>query len=469
MTVRPTAPTRAALYLRISSDPSHNELGIDRQRTQCLEAAARLGWTITATYIDDDVSAFSRKRRPAFQELLADVRAGLWDGVMAWRYDRLSRRGADTEALIDLCEERGIALATAAGPVDLATSQGRLMARTLSNLASYESELRSERILSKHRQLAEAGKLAGGGTRPFGYSSDRLQVVTPEADVIQELADRLLAGDSLWSIANDFNARGIATVTGKEWSVHALRQIALSARISGQRALRGVVTKAVWPAIITPAKGTRLRTLLTAPERRTNRAPRRYLLAGMLRCAKCTRVLVARPRADGRRRYVCARAPGRAGCGGTFILADDVETLIASAVIHRLDSTGLATPLYVPQNDPAVQALLQGITDDQDQLDDLAAERGRGELSRREWDAMRAPILQRIASANATVTRINGTAALEAVLNHPGGVARVFSEIPLSRQQAVIKAVLDHATVGPAVRGRNRFDPTRISPAWRRA
>jgi hypothetical protein len=59
------------------------------------------------------------------------------------------------------------------------------------------------------------------------------------------------------------------------------------------------------------------------------------------------------------------------------------------------------------------------------------------------------------------------TTALEAVLGQPGGVAAAFAPLSLERKQAVIAAVMDHAEVGPAVRGRNRFDPTRVRPTWR--
>ena len=55
--------------------------------------------------------------------------------------------------------------------------------------------------------------------------------------------------------------------------------------------------------------------------------------------------MVSRPRGDGRGRYVCSRDPGRNGCGGTFILADEVDAFIADAVINRLDTPRLAASI----------------------------------------------------------------------------------------------------------------------------
>ena len=117
----------------------------------------------------------------------------------------------------------------------------------------------------------------------------------------------------------------------------------LSARISGQRSYRGeIVAQGDWEPIITPDHSARLRALLTDPARLTVRTVRRYLLSGgLLRCRPCGAVLVARPRGDGARRYVCAKGPGKPGCGGVAILAEPLEALIAEAVLYRLDTPEL--------------------------------------------------------------------------------------------------------------------------------
>jgi hypothetical protein len=64
-----------------------------------------------------------------------------------------------------------------------------------------------------------------------------------------------------------------------------LRRILASPRISGQRAHHGeIVATAQWPGIISADDGARIRALLANPERRTNKAARRYLLGGLLVC-----------------------------------------------------------------------------------------------------------------------------------------------------------------------------------------
>jgi site-specific DNA recombinase len=463
-------PKAAAVYARISSDPDGHGAGVTRQIEDCRAFAEKRCWPIADAYVDNDTSAYSGKRRPEYERMLNGLAAGICDAVIVYHLDRLHRRPRELEDFLDLCDRSGIRdLACVTGEVDLGTHDGRFHARILGAVSRKESDDKSRRLTRKHLELAQAGKVSGGGTRPYGYAKDRITIIPEEATIIREMAERLLAGDSLRSIATNLNDRAVPTVTQREWTTHSVRQLLYRARISGQRERLGeIVGKAVWPAIIKPAHTTRIRALLSDPERRTNRVARKYLLAGLLRCGKCGTTMVSRPRSDGRGRYVCTCDPGRDGCGSTFILADEVDAFIADAVIHRLDTPRLAASMRRRGNDdPAIAGLIEALDRDQEQLDELATSYGHKEISHREWLAARAPIQERIKAANATLNRRHGTTAVTGILDHPVGVADAYEALPLARQQAVIKAILDHIDIGPAVHGRNRFDPRRISPVWR--
>jgi DNA invertase Pin-like site-specific DNA recombinase len=91
--VRDAPPRAAAIYCRISHDPSGERLGVHRQQLDCEQEAKRRGWTVAAVYVDDDISAFDRRKvRPEYQRLLSDIAGDLRDGVMTWRLDRLHRQ-----------------------------------------------------------------------------------------------------------------------------------------------------------------------------------------------------------------------------------------------------------------------------------------------------------------------------------------------------------------------------------------
>lgn len=461
----------AAIYARISSDPNGTALGVRRQEADCRALAEGKGWTVTDVYVDNDISAFSGKRRPEYVRLLEDIEAGHIDAVIVWQLDRLHRSPKELEAFIDLTEKHGTDLATVTGDVDLATSHGRLVARIMGAVGSQESEQRSLRSSRKMKELAEAGQRKGGGTRPYGFETDRVTIRPDEAVIIRECVDRILAGDSLTSICRDLQERDVPTVTGAPWHTQTLKRILTAPRTSGQQEHKGqIVADAMWPAIIPPADTARVRAVLDASGvQRTTRTPRRYLLAGLLRCSHCTAVLRSRPRSDGRRRYVCSLHPNHGGCGKIAVMADDIEALITAAVVHRLDTPELAAALAADNGiehseNASVQSAIEA---DRLRSQELAAAYGNGVVSMREWEAARKPIIQRLAANERRLARSTRTIPLSGFVGNASELRARWAELNLTRQQAIVKAVLDHAEVGPALKGRNTFDPNRVTPIWR--
>src|SRR5690606_37263994 len=100
---------------------------------------------------------------------------------------------------------------------------GLFMARIFAAFAAKESGRKSERIKRKLRQNAERGLPHGGHNRPFGYADDRITVIESEAVIIRALVERLLAGESLRSLATWLDEAGVKTVQGKAWRTTTLR------------------------------------------------------------------------------------------------------------------------------------------------------------------------------------------------------------------------------------------------------
>jgi site-specific DNA recombinase len=460
---------RAGIYARISSDRDGDQLGVTRQIEDCRLDAARRGFVVDEVYVDDDVSAWSGKQRPEFERMVDDLRSRRIGAVLVWHLDRLTRHPRELEAFIDLCDELRVELGCVTGDVDLGSHIGRLTARMLGGLARYESDHKSERILRKHEEIAADGRVSGGGSRPYGYEADKVTVRAGEAVVVREAAKRLLAGEPVRSIAKDLNERGVSSASGGAWSPQSLRRMLASPRISGQRVHHGeIVAKAVWPAIISPKDGARIRALLANPERRTNKTARRYLLGGLLVCSHCGERLVARPRSGGQRRYACAKGPGFSGCGKTYITADDVERFVTEAVLIRLDSVALQRTLERRQSrQPDAQRWLSEMEQAQAQLVELAAAYGNRELSMDELRAARAPIEQRLSAARKQLTKVSRASVIDRYVGNGEGLRAEWDSLDLSQQHAIVAAVLDHVVVGPARRGYNRFDESRLTPRFR--
>ena len=97
-------PRSAALYARISSDQEGTGRGVARQLEDCRGLAETLGWVVGEEYVDNDVSAYSGKARPAYERMMADIRDGARDGVIVYHVDRLTRRPIELEEFASAIE-----------------------------------------------------------------------------------------------------------------------------------------------------------------------------------------------------------------------------------------------------------------------------------------------------------------------------------------------------------------------------
>ncbi|MHB1614503.1 MAG: recombinase family protein [Actinomycetes bacterium] len=296
------------VYARISSDALGEGLGVTRQVEDCQTLAQARGWQVVDVFEDNDLSAFSGKRRPAYERMLVDVRSGRITGILAWHTDRLHRSPKELEAFIDLCDQTGCTVDTVqAGPVDLSTPSGRVMARTLGAFARYESEHKSERVRRKLQQNAEAGK-HHGGSRPYGWEDDRVTLRPDEAAVVRLAARRLLAGASMKTIVRELNAAGARNTRGGPWQHATVRNTLGRPRNAALRVHHGqVIGDGQWEPILTVDEWSDVHRILTDPTRRTTPGAlgRTRLLSGIATCGVCGGPLRA-----GRTRAVPGRSTG---------------------------------------------------------------------------------------------------------------------------------------------------------------
>lgn len=446
-------------------------LGVTRQLEDCRAEAKRRGWAVAEEYVDDDTSAYSGKTRPAYERMLADLRDGLRDAVIVWHLDRLHRRPIELEQFADICAKAGVKdLVTLHGQVDLAQGDGLLVARMMAAVAASESDAKSRRIKRKFLEVAESGApYMGGGHRPFGFEDDRVTHRTAEADVLREAAARILAGESLGSVARDLDSRGVTGSKGSRITGTGLRTLLLRPRNHGMRVHEGqVIGPGTWEPIISAEDGERLRLLLTDPARRTNRAARRYLLSGLVRCGNCGTRMASASRESGRR-YVCGMlTTANVPCQRVMIQAEPLEALIADAVLLRLDSAELMTALTRTDDGARVSGLGDEISADMARMEDLAKAWADGDFSREEWKVARDRIESRLEANRRALARMTRRDAIENYIGQGDSLRASWDTLNLSQQAAIVKAVVDHITVYPFAKpGQRRFDPARVAPAWR--
>jgi len=233
-----TTSSSTFVYLRISEDRASDFVSVENQRAAVLELATRLGLPVTETFVDNDLSAFSGKARPGYQQLVAAVVGSPGPcTVLVWHLDRLYRRPKELEDLLGLVVRQAVTIETVQGGMfDLKTHEGKLGARLHVTVASYESGHKADRIALAARRGAERGDWHG--PRRFGYqlTDGRSAAIDPvEGPMVRELVDRFLAGESLYSLTVWANGQPVPPLRAKMWHANTVRQLLASPRIAGLR------------------------------------------------------------------------------------------------------------------------------------------------------------------------------------------------------------------------------------------
>ena len=161
---------KVAVYARVST---HDQTA-ENQLLELRRYVAARGWS-AVEYVDEGVSG-AKDRRPALDQLVADVRRHRVDGVVCWRLDRLGRNLRHLVLLLDDWHARGVAFVTLGEGIDTSTPAGRLVAGVLGSIAEFERARIQERI---HAGLARARAQGSRIGRPRGYPVVRDRATGP--------------------------------------------------------------------------------------------------------------------------------------------------------------------------------------------------------------------------------------------------------------------------------------------------
>ena len=442
----------AVTYARISSDKTGAGLGVERQAADCRDLAVKLGLGVPDVLTDNDLSAYSGKRRPGYEQLKEGLREGRWSALLVWHVDRLCRSVRDLEDVVDLVNGKVAVHTVKGGEIDLETPEGRLQARMLGTLARYESEHRSDRVRRALEHNAERG-IAHGGRR-YGWT-EAGAIEPTEAGIVAELTRRVIGGESIRALAAELRSRGVPPVAaavwsqdsakGAVWTASAVKALVIRPRNAGLRLHRGVVIGAgTWPAIVDRDTWEAAHALLTDPARKTSPGnTHARLLSGLMTCGVCEEPVRAGGSRGGVPVYRCSTG---SHVKRRVALVDGVVEDYILKLLKR-EGVGAPTPATVP---PDVRGNADTVRLRLEQLEDKYAD---GDLTRTGYVRNRDRLAGKLAELERT----------EALSRVPGPLEGVtparWAALPLERRRAVV-AYLVEVTLLPA--RSPHFDPELI-------
>ncbi len=161
---------RYCLYARKSSeDDERQALSIDSQVKEMVALAQNEGLLVTDIRRESH-SAKSSGTRPVFNELVSDVRKGLFNSILTWSPDRMSRNAGDLGLLVDLMDNGYLKEIKTHGQTLSNSPNDKFLLMILCSQAKLENDNRGVNVKRGQRAKAELGFRPN--MAPLGYLND---------------------------------------------------------------------------------------------------------------------------------------------------------------------------------------------------------------------------------------------------------------------------------------------------------
>lgn len=217
----------AGIYIRVSTEDQAREgFSLGEQEEKLRALCKYKGFEIFKVYKDAGISAKDMKNRPAFQQMLEDMKNGLINYIVAYKLDRVTRSVRDLEVLISTLEKHNCYLICDRDDVNTSTANGRFFVRMLTVLSQLEIEIVSERTKFGMTGAIKAGHIAG--PCPIGYYRDTdktFKIDNATKDIVLRIFNLYLEGKSYQTIANIFNEEKILFPEKKKWTDAVISRI----------------------------------------------------------------------------------------------------------------------------------------------------------------------------------------------------------------------------------------------------
>jgi site-specific DNA recombinase len=334
---------RIATYTRISTDEDRQpfSLGAQEERSDAY-AASQDGWRIVRRFSDQASGA--TLERAGLQQALSEASAGVYELLLVYRVDRLSRNVRQLAQLAEDLDRAGVALRSATEPFDTSSAAGKMMLQMLGVFAEFERRTIVERITAGMERAASQGRWVVGRV-PYGFlrepGTKLLRTDAPHAQVVRRIFDlytREQKGAA--EIASRLNREGHAPATGVPFSARSVLRILSNPIYVGRVEFRGTTYPGLHEAIVD--KDVFEQASRTLAERGESQAlkrghPTEFLLSGLIRCGRCRRSYVGTSAHGRRRRYTYYTCSTRYRYGSTSCDADRLpQDALEEAILEQL-------------------------------------------------------------------------------------------------------------------------------------
>jgi DNA invertase Pin-like site-specific DNA recombinase len=188
-----SAQTKYCLYARKSSeDDERQALSIDSQIKEMATLAQAEGLLVTDIRRESHSAKLSGTR-PVLNELISDIRKGIFNGILTWAPDRLSRNAGDLGIIVDLMDSGYLKEIKTHSQILTNSPNDKFLLMILCSQAKLENDNRGINV--KRGQKAKCERGFRPNMTPIGYLNDyysgkgqkKIFTDTERAPIIKEM------------------------------------------------------------------------------------------------------------------------------------------------------------------------------------------------------------------------------------------------------------------------------------------
>ena len=284
----------AGLYIRVSTEDQAREgFSLKEQEKRLRAMCEYKGYEVYKIYKDSGISAKTGNYRPAFEELLQDIKDKKCNTIVVLKLDRLTRSVYDWENILKFLEENDAYLDCANDDINTTNANGKMISRILTSVSQQEIERTSERT-----KVGLSGAIKEGhipARAPLGYKHiDKKLVPDPlTKDIVIRIYNLYFEGKSYYNIATIFNEEQVLGKTNwKDTGILRIisNEVYKGDYVHGKRTNHPTYYKDVVEPIISKEMWENCQVQKKKNQKNYMRT-QTYIFLQKLKCPKCGRIL----------------------------------------------------------------------------------------------------------------------------------------------------------------------------------
>lgn len=336
--------------------------------------------------------------RPAFHNMINDIKSEKISAVIVYKLDRISRSILDFSSMMELFQKYGVSFISATEKFDTASPMGRAMLNICIVFAQLERETIQQRVADAYSARSKKGFYMGGKI-PYGFSKTQTVLHgvhtskyisnSEEAEDIQKIFDVYsFPSATLGDVLRELNKDSSHNKRGKLWSTARISELIRNPiyckadysiyefyksqganiynepddfqGINGLHMFKGNNSnRKTWDLsgreiVLAPHEGLidaeiwlKCRKKLMLNHQVRTSKPKNSWLCGVVKCGNCGyAAVIKKAKTKAGKYFVCSCAMSSKGCNGIgrTVYADKLEQAIKNEIEIKINSLSITSP-----------------------------------------------------------------------------------------------------------------------------